>query len=147
MEPITTAQIRALQAIIARRGLFNLKDDMILEASNQRTTHISQLSRDEARSLIGALNTNTLAITADAASVQKMCSKIIAIAHKLEWIKKVAVVEGDKVKEKNDYSILDKWMKESSYLKKELRKYTLSELPKLVAQVESIYKYYLSKNG
>jgi hypothetical protein len=142
------AQIQVIQTIISTRNLRDMKDDIINNASNGATTSVSELTIDQARSLITAFNSQNIApVDTDAEKKQKMCNKIIAMAHQLGWIEKTAYVEKGKLVEKNDYTKLNNWMIEYSYLHKEMRKYSLKELMMLVSQFEDVFKYYLKKQS
>ena len=137
---ITKEQIITIQTIISQKGLRDQKEVIVTSASNGRTSSVSALTFDEAKTLINLLNSTPL----DRA--QKMRKYITAMAHEMNWITKSAQVtrEGDTI-EVNDYSNLHEWISKYGYLKKGLFKYTPNELPKLVTQMEGVYKSWLKK--
>lgn len=75
-----------------------------------------------------------------AASLKAMRSKILAIATRLGWLPEQVPGLADR------WAVLNTWMVERSYLSKPLFKYTYSELPKLVSQMEAVEEWYEGKD-
>ena len=142
----TTAQIKAINAILARAGQMENKADIVLNATNGRTTHSSAMSFEEARALLLALNRNVKTAQAPVKPAQKMAKKLFAMAHEMGWIKEITLVTPSGITKKKDYSAVHAWIGKFGYLHKPLSQYTYSELPKLVAQFEyGPYKHFLNK--
>lgn len=156
VKDISPAQVKAVNVILRVRGLMEDKEVIISSFTDGRTAHISEMKMHEARQLLIAYNKPEK-------SNHLMLRKIIAMAHELGWIKQQTVVTNlskelkpqtvepmsvtnSKIETKKDYSALYGWVLKYGYLKKDLRKYSYNELPKLVSQLEfGPYKSYLSK--
>lgn len=147
MEKITNEQLRALNAILANKGLMAQKADLIYSFTGGRTTHSSELTLNEAREAISLLSKDFV-ISAKEASMQKMQRHIIAMAHEIGWIEKTRIVAEDgSVKFANNYTKLNEWMDKYSLRKKQLKQYTYEELPGLVTQFQNgPYKFYINKH-
>lgn len=139
----------AINTILSKRGLMDLKKGMMLQASEGRTDHSSELYFEEAHQLLVALNTsqpttNTL-----------MLRKLFAMAFEMGMIEARMMVSAKmepqqqtnyNIQTKNDYGRLYAWVNKYGYLKKELRAYSYEELPKLLSQFEfGPYKDFLNK--
>lgn len=140
MKPATPAQIKAVNSILAKRGLMEDKAEIIRLATLDRTTHSSELYFDEAKNLLSNL--------IDGKGYQpknKMINKIFAMAHEMGWITKKTVVGDDgKMVEKKDYSHVYNWIKKYGFGKKDLKLYECREIPKLLTQFEQgPYRDYL----
>lgn len=143
MQPITKAQIIAINTAISKKGLKDEKKKMISDVSNGRVESTSDLFFDEAHSLLMFLNADT---DNKQEKIDKQVRKIFAIAYDLKWITEKPVVNGSgKIEKKKDYSVLYKWVNDYGYLKKELREYDEKELPALITQLQKVAGYYLSK--
>lgn len=141
MTLINKAQIIAVRAALARKGLMKVKEDIIRGASGGRTSSTAGLTMEEARSLLMALNSDRPEPANDL-----MIRKMMAQAHEMGWVKKVKRVgKSGNIEEVKDYSILYGWIEKYGYLKKPLRDYSYKELPKLVGQLEKVYNGYLNK--
>lgn len=146
MTPATKQQIIAVNTCLYRHNLMHDKANIISSFTNGRSTSSKDLTVQEANELLAAFNTKP-AIDDDPRS--PMIKKLFKMAHQLGWIKKHTVATNCGLFEKNDNSQLYGWVLKYGYLKKELRAYTYSELPKLVSQLEfGAYKSYIagSKN-
>lgn len=109
------------------------KEEMIWMYSDGRTTHISELLFDEASKVITALLTGKASYVSPKA---KMASKILSMAHELNWELPDGRIDMDRV---------DRWCVEYGYLSKILNKYTASELPHLVTAFENMYLKHLKQ--
>ncbi len=136
------AQIKALHAVLHKKGLLHHKAEMIGALTNGRTTSSKELNFDEAHALLEDLNKDR--VSEDQG--KRMRNNIIAMAHELQWIStSQAIDKNGKMGIVKDYSRLDNWMLKSSYLKKKLWDYEYDELPKLVTQFKNVYFSYLKK--
>lgn len=137
MKLITKGQIGAIYGLLRKHGLSDDKARIINEISGGRTGSTAALYFNEAHQWISAM-TKLEEKKSDPA--QRMINNIVAMAREMQVVYRQDVVNADgRVQTKSNYSRLNKWMKESSYLKKPLRDYTYEELPKLVSQYKNIY--------
>lgn len=56
METISAAYIRSIRAALADKGLMEQKESLVYQYTNERTTHISEMSQGEALELLAKLN-------------------------------------------------------------------------------------------
>lgn len=141
----STAQRKAINAILAKLGLMDDKAAIISDATNGRTTHSSEMTSGEARVLLMALDHKVKAAKKTPNPSQKMINKLFAIAHEMGWVKTITTVGKNGMETKKDYTTLHTWINTHGYLKKPLSQYSYNELPKLVHQLDKVYEYYISK--
>lgn len=134
MKKITPIQIRIIRTILSARKLDHMKDDIILSASEGRTSSTKELYFNEAVALITTLNYDN---KKEFDNCYKMRGKILSMAHEMQWYK-----PGTK---KLNYDRINEWCEKFGYLHKRLDRYTYSELPKLVTQFEAVHKDFLKK--
>lgn len=139
---VTKNQIKAINAILARTGQMDNKPAIIANATNGRTTHSTELTVTEAKALLSALNSHS-ARAEDPR--KKMFATIVRIAHNMGWVRTLTVVGSAGMEKKKDYTILHEWIAKYGYLHKPLNSYSYQELPRLISQIEAVYKHYLSK--
>jgi hypothetical protein len=140
MRPATKDQVKAINAILARKNLMMHKATIVQSCSNGRTTHSTELTVEEARALLIDLNKNE----PETEAKQRMVRKIFAMARDLGWVKKITVVERTGIVHKDDLSAVYEWINKYGYLKKDINQYKYNELPKLVSQFqEGPYKHYI----
>ena len=132
---ITKQQITALHAALHGKNLLGKKAEIVEAVTNGRTSSSKELTAAEAYALLADLNKKT--VVPDPG--KKMRGNIIAMAHEIGMIKKV--------NGRDDYSRLDAWMLNNSYLKKKLFAYTYKELPTLVTVFKKVYLSALNKVG
>ena len=132
----TTQQKAAIGAICSRLGIDKeMKEGLVCQFSNGRTTTSVELTVAEARAMIDHLSRQVRPDTRR----DKMVGKIFYYAHEMSWTK--INKQGRRVA---DGQRVDEWMVKYSYLKKKLNSYKFEELPKLVSQVEAMYKSQLN---
>lgn len=140
MKPITPPQLKAINVLLIKQGLYEHKREIIESYTGGRTGSSKEMYIHEAAELLSYLN-NT---QKDMNVSSKLMAKLFAMCHEMGWIPSQTIVEGEKVKVKKDYSRVHAWVEKYGYLKKELRKYTYNELPKLVTQLEKhVYNPYI----
>lgn len=140
-EKITTSQIRHIRWLMrqyaACRG-YDMEDSekqqLVLEHSQHRTTHISELTAQEGRKLATSLLI-TLELFKQFREASRMKRKIFYYARQMGWL------NGNEV----DYKRIDEWCKKYGYLHKRLNQYAASELPRLVTQFEQVYRDFMKK--
>ncbi|RTL47238.1 MAG: hypothetical protein EKK39_14815 [Sphingobacteriales bacterium] len=107
------------------------KEIITLGFTQQRTTHISEMTKTEAAALIQHLKD----IDPEEQRANKMRRKIISMAHEMHWHNKYG---------KADIQRIDNWCKAYGYKHKSLNNYTYKELPALVTQFEQVYLSFLN---
>jgi hypothetical protein len=142
MRPATKDQVKAINAILAKKNLMQHKATIVQSCSNGRTTHSTELTVDEARLLLIDLNKNE----PESEAKQRMIRKIFAMARDLGWVKKITVIERTGMVHKDDLSAVYGWINKYGYLKKDINQYKYAELPKLVSQFqEGPYRDFIGK--
>lgn len=143
---ITKLQISQMHAILSKKGLMDQKREIVGMISKGRTFSMMQLTQWEAQMWINAMNKATTQPKSEDPR-QKMINRIIAIAREMGVVQRKNFADANgQLKHKSDYSRLNEWMKEKSYLKKPLNQYTYEELPTLVSQYNNIYISWLNKS-
>jgi hypothetical protein len=143
MKPASQKQIQALHIILHKKGLMQFKKEMVESFSNGRTSSSKELTMAEARDLLSALyGQSESPVKQDKAP---MIRKLFGMCHEIGWItKKMVISENGGMEEVNDNTRVYEWVTNFGYLRKELRKYTYNELPKLVSVFEeNIYVPYI----
>lgn len=137
----TKPQIKAINAFLAKNNLMEDKASIIAAATDQRTTHSTELTFEEAKQILAQLHKLP---THDCGP---MTRKLFAMAHNMQWIDTTSTVQADgSIKEKKDYSRVLAWVLKYGYLAKPLNQYSYEELPKLLSQFEfGPYKDYFKK--
>jgi hypothetical protein len=143
----TLQQNTRLHALIGELYIdAEMKEDLVLQFSNQRTNTSSKLLVVECEALINHLQSvkngyvidgNKGRSTFDKNTPEnKMRRKILSICHEIHWTKNGSI----------DWNKLDAFLLKSGYLHKEkLNDYTVEELPKLVTQFEQLQKTFYAK--
>jgi len=145
MQLATKEQVKAINAILATRGLMEGKQEMVHQFTTGRTERSSELYFNEAHELLQALNKG-IAPSLEQLQKDRMCRKILAIANKIGMVTKTADVDSrGRLFQKRDYARLEAWLIKFSYLHKPLKQYSYDELPALITQMEKVEKQYISK--
>lgn len=119
------------------------KEEAVYNFTNGRTRSLRDLSPWDLQELTRRMRT----LTTKPLTVAKppddrripMIKKVVYLAHEMRMVKPLPEGNGSK----NDYTALNKWMLEKSYLRKKLNAYTYGELPKLVSQFDAVYRSWL----
>lgn len=122
------------------------KEEAVAAFTGGRTRSLRDLSHWDLQELVRRLR--AMGPQQPAASSQprvadprkKMVNKILYYGHEMGLVAPRAGMPG-----KNDYSRLHALVEGRGYLKKPLKDYTFGELPKLVSQMEAIYRHWLGK--
>lgn len=130
--PITPEQIKYLHLLVVKCDLVEDKKHLVSQYTNGRTESSKEMTQTEARYLIASLK-KMVSPTEDEKKADRMRRKIIGLAHECGWH-----LAGT---QRIDMERLDNWCLNSSYLKKKLDKYKLSELPRLVSQFEKVHAW------
>lgn len=148
MTPATTQQLKAIHALLHKKGLLHEKPEIITVFTDGRTHSSKEMTMEEARELLIVFNTSSPAPSPQGEKGDKgpMIRKLFAMAHEMGWIVKTTMVTpAGEIVAKNDNSRVYGWVLKYGYLKKDLRQYQYKELPKLLTQFEfGPYKDYIS---
>lgn len=147
MRDITKVQISQIHAILSKFNLMDDKRRIISEISNGRTESTTALTFQEAQNWINAMNKAIQRpVQKKENPGQKMINSVIAMAREMGVITRQQVVKpGVGLVWESNYDRFNKWMLESSCLKKRINDYTYEELNKLVSQYKAIYADWLKK--
>lgn len=137
--PITPNQLKAIHALLNAAGLKDEKESIVDSFSGGRTVHVGELSKGEAMALIGHLKS----LDSTAQRADKMRNKILSMAHEMGWEKEVDNRQLAKGKKPIDMQRVNNWCVKYGYLHKRLDAYNYNELPRLVTQMEGVYKDHL----
>jgi len=145
---ITTNQIRRIYGILGRLGIRNMKEQMVMEASQGRTASIKELSHLEAVELIRHLSNleaeqNQAEGNADKANKQRR--RILSICYQMPPEKGFVKYDASAGKHTVDLERLDKFLcSPRSIYKKPLQKHSTKELSRVIVQMEGMLKGYLN---
>ena len=116
-----------------------LKEDMVMRCTSNRTNSSSKMSVTECQALINELR-HAAKQTPEYVKSDLMRKKIISSFKKVGYTAKDGTA---------DMLAINNFCVKRGYLHKELNKYTYKELPKLVYQVDQVYKSFTKsvKNG
>lgn len=152
-------KIKAINAILVKTGQMENKAAIVSNATNNRTSHSSQLLMHEADALLSALQSSSKTKKKPS---QKMVNKLFAMAHEMGWVTESVVVRQElnpeltpegaplpgsnyRLKTKKDYSRVYNWVLKYGWKQKPLSEYTYEELPKLISIFEyKVYKPYIA---
>ena len=123
---------KQLHGLLTQTGLKEQKAALVNSFTGNRSDSSTDLTNEEAKQMIAYLNTKA---TEHGEAANKMRRKIISLAHEMHWH-----LSGT---QKIDMQRVNDWCLKFSYLKKELNKYTYTELTKLVTQFTAVYNSYL----
>lgn len=133
----TKTQIKVFRAILAAKGIMDMKDELVHQHSNGRTTHASALKAQELQELIDRLQPErTARPRLDREAGNRMRRRILSLCYTLGYTNMNPATGKQTV----DWDRLNAWMLKYGYLHKPLNQYTLSELPRLVSQFETFVK-------
>lgn len=121
-----------LRTILSRKGIDEeLKEELVHEATNGRTTSIRKMHTAEAIRLINQLNGRPDNYDG---KKQRMKRKILALCHEMGW------EEPDTGKV--DMRRVNAYCKKRGHAHKPFDDYTTAELPLLITQFERLHKSY-----
>lgn len=133
----TKNQIKMLHAILAKRGMMDMKQQLVSEASDGRTEHSTELRYGEITKLLTHLNQGAeVRLSADKEAGNKMRRRILSMCYSAGWTR----FDVKQMKQAADLARLDSWCIKYGYLHKHFNDYTYAELPKLVTQFENYLK-------
>ncbi len=130
------------------------KEEAVREFTNGRTSSLRDLAESELHELAGRLRIISAVISPgddgelidehDADARKRMIGKIFYYAHEIGLIRTVTKLGPRGMVKRKDYSQVYAWIEKYGYLHKRINDYQTAELPKLVSQMESRYKSWLS---
>lgn len=141
MKQVTRDQVVAFHALLKKHGLSDEKASIVRQLSNGRATSTRDLYEEEIQGWINAMNRQR---PEQEDPRQKMINSLVAMAREMGVVVRRNMIGADgKIEYKSDYSRLNQWMQESSYLKKPMKDYSYEEFPKLVSQYKAVYQSWL----
>lgn len=102
-----------------------MKEDLVLQFTEGRTSHVSSMHLDEFQGLIKTLKVSD--------PCERMRRKVWALAYSLKWI-----YQGNEEEQKMNAAKLNAFFRSRGVVKKELGKMNRAELVKTVSQMEEI---------
>lgn len=122
------------------------REDLVYEYTGGRTKSLRELTPAEYEGLIKWLSRQIDAHNSNwqNSPENQMRRKIIALFYKMGY--RVTTI-GYQHPSKADMTAIKVWVMKYGYLHKDLNEYTVEELPKLVTQVEEIYRKHMEKYG
>jgi len=133
----TKRQIRILHAILAKRGMMDVKQQIVSDSTAGRTDHSSEMLYNEATDLLTRLNKGSeIRLSADIEAGNRMRRRILSMCYTLGWTR----IDQARVKQTVDLERLNSWCIKYSYMHKEMNAYSYQELPALVSQFEKFLK-------
>ena len=123
---MTTAQIKYVRGLLARNNLTELKDQLVLQYTNNRSTHLTDMNYQETQDMINSL------IGED--SRGKQVRKILSMAHEMLWED-----ENGKV----DMARVNNWCVKYTATHKALNDLKTHELAAVVTTFTAVYKSFL----
>ena len=139
-DKLTSNQLKCISTIVSELKI-NKEDKAVIVGgfSGGRCTSSKDLFYAEAEELIKHLKVLSGQQTNNKPTAA-MVGKILYYAHEIGWVKK-----NPTGKVVADVKRVDAWMIKYSYLHKKINAYSYLELPKLVIQFQTFYKYHLNK--
>lgn len=128
-------QKRILHALLAKRGLMDMKAELVDKYTGGRTQSSSQMSKQEIATLIDSLQQG-YPDQQPYEAARRMKRRIYSLCYSLGW----TVPDPQTGRLVVDNARLDGWMLKYGYLHKPLRQYKPAELPKLLTQFERFVK-------
>jgi len=133
----TKGQIRVFHAILAKRGIADMKPQLVSSQCDGRTEHASELSVTEMSELIKRLQLEPdIRLDSVKEAENRMRRRILSLCYTIGW----TVLDKSKGKHEVDWEKLNAWLIKYGYLHKLLNDYTYNELTKLVTQFENFIK-------
>ena len=128
---MTPKQIKFVRGLLSKLGMAESKDDIVLNHSNGRTTHLSELNYNESKSLIDFLANQA---KVPPSPKDKQIRKILFMCHEMRWELPGGKINMDRI---NNFCLT------RTAQKKPLDQFTAPELPALVTIFEKVYNDYL----
>ncbi|MGY6521992.1 MAG: hypothetical protein ACXIUD_09705 [Mongoliitalea sp.] len=125
---MTGQQIKYVRMLLGKAGLADQKEEIVLQVSEGRTKHLRDLTQEEAKILIGMLNSE------DKAVKDRMVNKLISMAHEMGWTKEPGKINMEQV---------NGWAIKYGPVKKKPDHMTIKELAATVTAFEKVYLKFL----
>lgn len=133
----TQKQNKELHSLLAKLGYDEeTKAQLVAAYTDNRTEKSSEMTQVECENLLITLRKRlSLANELDTKKLKRMRSIAIQEFVSIGWLQDSAI-------QAQDWDNVNVWMKTHSYLKKQLFKYTIQEMPKLLAQIKTMVSNY-----
>lgn len=125
---MTGAQIKYVRLLMTKAGLVDQKEELVKHVSDGRTSHLSELTQAETKTLIGMLNSE------DQDVKTRMVNKMISMAHEMGWENEPGKVDMDR---------LNAWTVKYGSVKKKPDHMAVKELAATVTAFEKVYLSFL----
>ena len=124
---MTPSQIKYVRGLLARHGLTDQKEEIVMEYTDGRTSSLSAMTYRETKALIAALEGGTKPRDAQV-------NKILSMAHEMGW----ELQNG-----KADLQRIDRWCIKYTDQHKPLSEIEDKDLPKVVTIFQKVYMSFL----
>lgn len=132
---MTPKQIGYVRGLLAKAQLDEAaKEQLVRDFTNNRTTHLSEMTQPETQLLIRALGGGI------ESPKDKMVRKILSMAHEMGWEEHTPGANG---KRKVDMERLNAWCRKHTRLHTDLDDIPYRELPEVVTAFERVYSGFL----
>lgn len=119
--------MKYVRGLLARNGLTDQKEDIVMEFTDGRTTHLRDMNYNEINDLINALKGGRT-------SRDVQINKILSMAHEMKW----ETADG-----RVDMSRLNAWCRKYTHQHKSLDQIPDNDLPQVVTIFQKVYMSFL----
>jgi len=123
---MTTAQIKYVRGLLAKNGIMDMKEQLVSQYTNGRSTDLSDMNYQETQELINNLKGDD--------KRGRMVRKMLSMAHEMLW----ETPEG-----KADMERINAWCEKYTEQHKKLDDLKTDELPAVVTTFTKVYKSFL----
>jgi len=127
-------QMKLARYLLNQAGLADEKDGIVLQFTNNRTTHLSEMTKAETTALLTSLCDTRIGQAHQSQTRKRMINKILSMAHEMGW---------EKPDGKVDMKRLNAWCEKYSKQHTPLDKISDQELPSVVTVFEKVYLSFL----
>lgn len=136
---MNTNQIKKARTMLSKAGLSDDKDRLVMEYTNNRTVHLSEMNHQEAQAMFDGLSAlmglKTEPKNDRSPARTKMVRKVLYMAHEMNW----ELPNSRKV----DMNRVNNWCMKHSPFHCKLDDVDTDDLPRLVAVFTKVYESFL----
>lgn len=141
---MNAAQIKKARTLLGKAGITDKEDKeaMVMQFTDGRTTHLSQMTQEETVALFAALSSD------EEKKRARMEGKMMVLARDMGWLKAAstgAVSYELRTGMVADVARVNAWAVKHTPYHKPLKELTIAELTKVVSLFEKVYKEFLEK--
>ena len=135
---MTPKQIKFARGILHSKGLSDSKDEIVLELTDGRTSHLSEMTKAEAQLFFDVMlgEAQSPAPNSEAAKCDNSTRKLLSMAHEVKW---------QSPNGKVDYQRLSNWCKKYSPAHKCYKQQNSKELAETVTSFSKLHIQTLRK--